>query len=67
MSQTEVAPERRSPPGTPRWVKVFGIIFIVLLLLFVVLNLTGLSPVGMHGSKMGNMDMSPTQQGVQQP
>jgi hypothetical protein len=27
--------------GTPRWVKVFGIIFIVLVLLFVILHLTG--------------------------
>ncbi|MGH2435855.1 MAG: hypothetical protein ACRDFA_02550 [bacterium] len=27
-------------PGTPRWVKVFGIIFIVLVLLFVILLLT---------------------------
>ncbi len=66
MSQTEVAPDRRSPPGTPRWVKLFGIIFIVLVLLFVVLNLTGHSPMGSH-MNMGNMDMTPTQQGVQQP
>jgi hypothetical protein len=29
------------PPGTPRWVKVFGIIGIILVLLFVVLHLTG--------------------------
>jgi len=28
-------------PGTPRWVKVFGIFALVLLLLFVVLHLTG--------------------------
>jgi hypothetical protein len=27
--------------GTPRWVKVFGIIAVVLLLLFVILHLTG--------------------------
>jgi len=27
--------------GTPRWVKVFGIIVIVLVLLFVILHLTG--------------------------
>ena len=33
--------------GTPRWVKVFGIIAIVLVLLFVILHLTGL--VGMRG------------------
>jgi hypothetical protein len=29
------------PPGTPRWVKVFGIIAIILILLFVILHLTG--------------------------
>ena len=28
-------------PGTPRWVKVFGIFALVLALLFVVLHLTG--------------------------
>lgn len=36
------------PPysGTPRWLKVFGIIAIVLILLFVVIQFTG---VGGHG------------------
>ncbi len=66
MSQTEVAPDRRSPPGTPRWVKVFGIIFIVLVSLFVVLNLTGHSPMRSH-MDMSQMDLSPTPQGVPQP
>ena len=28
-------------PGTPRWVKVFGIFALVLVLLFVILHLTG--------------------------
>jgi hypothetical protein len=28
-------------PGTPRWVKVFGIFALVLVLLFVVLHLSG--------------------------
>ena len=32
--------------GTPRWVKVFGIIAIVLVLLLVIIHLTGHSPVG---------------------
>ncbi len=41
MSQTRVGPERGSPPGTPLWVKVFGIITIVLVLVFVILHLTG--------------------------
>ncbi|MCA1580962.1 MAG: hypothetical protein LC796_06100 [Acidobacteria bacterium] len=30
-----------STPGTPRWVYVFGLIAIVLVLLFVILHLTG--------------------------
>ncbi len=33
---------------TPRWVKVFGLIAIVLVLLFVVLHLTGNSPAHSH-------------------
>ena len=41
MSQTHVEPDRGSPPSTPRWVKVFGIIALVLVLLFVTLHLTG--------------------------
>ena len=34
-------PDRGSPPATPRWVYVFGIIAIILILLFVILHLTG--------------------------
>lgn len=41
MSQTHVKPDRRSTASTPRWVKVFGIITIVLTLLFVILIITG--------------------------
>jgi hypothetical protein len=48
MSQTHVRPDRESPPSTPRWVKIFGIIALVLILLFVILHLTGNSPGG-HG------------------
>lgn len=40
-------PDRETPPSTPRWVKVFGIIAIVLILLFVILKLTGIG--GNHG------------------
>jgi hypothetical protein len=36
--------------GTPRWVKVFGIIALALLLLFVILMLTGHGP-GRHTTK----------------
>ena len=38
---TAVRPTASRPPSTPRWVKVFGIIFIVLVLVFVALHLTG--------------------------
>lgn len=41
MSQTHVEPDNGSATGTPRWVKVFGIIAVVLVLLFVILHLTG--------------------------
>ena len=36
-----VEPGRGSPPGTPRWVKVFGLIGIILVMLFVLGLLTG--------------------------
>jgi hypothetical protein len=35
------APEREAPASPPRWVKVFGIVTAVLILLFIVLHLTG--------------------------
>jgi hypothetical protein len=44
---TGVGPDRGSTTGTPRWVKVFGIIALVLVLLFVALLLTGRG--GGHG------------------
>jgi hypothetical protein len=28
-------------PGTPRWVKVFGIVAVILVLLFIALHVTG--------------------------
>ena len=34
-------PDHTSPPGTPRWVKVSVIIFIAVVLIVVILNLTG--------------------------
>jgi hypothetical protein len=48
MSQTPTKSDRGSPPSTPRWVKVFGIIAIVLVLVFVTLHLTGNSLGGDH-------------------
>lgn len=41
MSQTPTKPDQGSPPSTPRWVKIFGIILIVLVLAVVVMHLTG--------------------------
>ncbi len=54
MKRTEGdSPDRRLSTGAPRWVKVFGIITIVLVLLVVVLHLSG------HGfSHHGMKDMS---------
>ena len=40
---------RGSTPSTPRWVNVFGIIVIVLILLFGILHLTGHSLGGQGG------------------
>jgi hypothetical protein len=41
MAQTPLEPGHGSTSGTPRWVKVFGIIALVLVLLFVISLLTG--------------------------
>jgi hypothetical protein len=35
---------RDQPPTRPRWVNMFGIVLIVLVLLFLVLHLSGLLP-----------------------
>jgi hypothetical protein len=40
--------------GTPRWVKVFGIVVLLLVLLFVVLRLTGVG--GQHGPARHTLD-----------
>ncbi|MGH3928963.1 MAG: hypothetical protein ACRDTF_03185 [Pseudonocardiaceae bacterium] len=45
---TGVAPDRESTTSTPRWVKVFGIIALVLVLLLVILLFTR-GPGGGHG------------------
>lgn len=51
MSQSQGTGERGStasgPPSTPRWVKVFGIIFIVLVVLAGIILITGIG--GEHG------------------
>ena len=42
--------ERESPPGVPRWVKVFAIVSVVLVLLFAGLHLSGNAPTHMPAS-----------------
>lgn len=41
--------DRESPPGMPLWVKVFGIIGIVVVLLVVIMLVTGRGGPGGHG------------------
>jgi len=48
-SDNRLRPSRGSPPGMPRWVKMFGsVTAIVLVVLFVILHLTGLGGMGSH-------------------
>jgi hypothetical protein len=59
MSEANVGPTRRSAAGTPRWVKMLGIILIILVLLFVTLHLAGIHNPGMdHMSGMPTMQQS---------
>jgi hypothetical protein len=55
--------DRGSPPSTPGWVKVFGVIFIGLVLVFVIVHLTG------RGHGFGNHTSTSTvvEHGTQQP
>jgi hypothetical protein len=46
--------DHRSTASTPRWIKLFGIIALVIILLFVVLHLTGNNPFG-HMGHMGHI------------
>jgi hypothetical protein len=64
-----VGPDRRSTTGTPRWVKVFGIVALVLVLLFLVLLLTGNHGPGRHSSGGGRdtASRSSVEHGLQQP
>ncbi|HBV85401.1 MAG TPA: hypothetical protein DEF42_01775 [Desulfosporosinus sp.] len=57
-------PTEDRPPSTPRWVKVSGIIAIVLILLFVILKLTGGG--GKHGPSRHMPSSSGIEQGVKQ-
>ncbi|WP_206915810.1 hypothetical protein [Alicyclobacillus suci] len=55
--QDSQKPDHDSPPSMPRWVKVFGVIGLLLILLFVILHLTGHSPFMHHMSNMNGMKM----------
>ena len=67
---TGVGPDRVSTTGTPRWVKVFGIIALVLVLLVVIMMFAG---GGSHGpgrhipSGGAGGHTPPIAHGVQQP
>jgi hypothetical protein len=45
---TGVGPDHESTPGTPRWVKVFAVIGLVLVLLFVIALVSGGHGPGRH-------------------
>ena len=46
-----VEAEDESPPSAPRWVKVFGIALLVLLVVALAMHLTGHAPMAaIHGS-----------------
>jgi hypothetical protein len=63
-SDNGVRPTKDRPPRTPRWVKVFGIIAIVLVLLVVGLMFFG---GGQHGPMRHMPSSSGIEQGVKQP
>jgi hypothetical protein len=47
--ENRVRPYHGSPPAMPRWVKMFGLIAaMVLVVLFVILHLSGLGGLGSH-------------------
>jgi len=48
MSQTPAKPDHGSPPQTPRWVKIFGMILIILVLVVVIMHLTGVDLGSLH-------------------
>ena len=61
---TGLGSDHRSSTATPRWVKVFGITVVALLLLFIGLHLIGGS---LLGHTFGAPPSSATDHGMQQP
>lgn len=60
-SNTGVETNNETPAGLPRWVKVFGIIATLLLLLFIILHFTIGGP-GNHGPRS-----NASERGLRQP
>jgi len=54
MTEPTNRPGRGSPPATPRWVKIFVLIFIVFVLLVIALHVMGFD-FGSHG--MGGAEL----------
>lgn len=66
-SDNGMRPTEERPPGMPRWVKVSGIIAIVLILLFIIMHLFGGGGMGPM-NHMGHMQSSSgIEQGMKQP
>lgn len=67
--ETGVEPDRESTPGTPRWVKVFGVIALVLVVLVVVMLVTGGGNhgPGRHTGGSGDRGGETTTAGVREP
>lgn len=51
-AEADHTPDARQPVGTPRWVKVVGVVVLLLVLLVAVLHVTGNS-LGGPGSHLG--------------
>lgn len=56
MSQPSPGLDDRATSGTPRWVKVFGIIALVVVVLLIILQLTGVA--GDHSPGRHNLSSS---------
>ena len=59
--------DRGAPPGTPLWVKVFGVIGIVVVLVIVIILLIGRGGPGGHGPgrHTGGGDTPPIEQPIE--
>jgi hypothetical protein len=69
-SNPDVGPGRELPPGIPRWVKVFGIVALVLVLLVIIMLFVsgGSHGPGRHIPSGGaGSHMPPIAHGVQRP